>query len=58
MTECFMLDCDNKAVHTITDAVENPKEFNGKKICKEHQTYRELLKAEPKEDTKKEEESK
>ena len=53
-----MLDCDNKAVHTITDAVENPKEFNGKKICKEHQTYRELLKAEPKEDTKKEEESK
>ena len=44
MTVCFMLGCENEAVHKIDDAEEFPKLFNGKKICKECQGNRELLK--------------
>ena len=47
MTECFMLGCKGKAVHEITDAELEPKRFNGKKICKDCKTARELLKKEP-----------
>jgi hypothetical protein len=57
MTEtCAFSFCEEKAVHVITDAVEFPDEWNGKKICKEHKELRELCKYEPdqEEDKKKE----
>ena len=50
LTECAFTECEQEAVHKITDAVDFPKEWNGKKICKEHKELRELLKAEPKPD--------
>ena len=55
MIECFFTGCDNEATHKIVDAVENPRQFNGKMICKEHQEHRELLKAEPKDEPEKKE---
>ena len=50
MTKCFMMGCDGEAKYTIRDAEQNPKEFNGKKICPECYQARKLLKAEPKSD--------
>ena len=47
LTQCAFTDCEQKAVHKITDAITNPKIWNGKIICEEHQRYRELLKKEP-----------
>ena len=47
MTECFLLGCKNEAVHKITDAEQNPEQFNGKIICEECQENRALLKKEP-----------
>jgi len=55
LTDCVFTECEQEAVHKIKDAVENPKDWNGKMICKEHQTYRELLKAEPKDEPEKKE---
>ena len=45
-TKCFMLGCNGTAVHKITDAELNPKRFNGKKICKDCNQVRKLLKQE------------
>ncbi len=47
MAKCFMLGCNGTAVHKITDAELNPKRFNGKKICKDCNRARVLLKQEP-----------
>jgi hypothetical protein len=47
LTQCAFTDCEQKAVHKITDATADPKVWNGKMICEEHQLYRELLKKEP-----------
>jgi len=47
---CFMLDCEGEAKYFIRDAEQDPKEYNGKKICAECFEARKLLKAEPKSD--------
>ena len=46
MAKCFMLGCKGTAVHKIADAELNPKRFNGKKICKDCNQVRKLLKQE------------
>ena len=46
MAKCFILGCNGTAVHKITDATINPKRFNGKKICKDCNRARMLLKQE------------
>lgn len=45
--ECAFIDCHDEAVHTIDDAIEYPKIWNGKRICKYHKDVRELMKQEP-----------
>ena len=35
MAKCFMLDCEGEAKYFIRDAEQDPKEYNGKKICAE-----------------------
>ena len=43
MTKCFIKHCDGKAKYTIKDAEQDPKEYNGKKICAECFEARKLL---------------
>lgn len=45
--QCALSFCKELAIHTITDAVEFPDEWNGKRICKYHKELRELCKYEP-----------
>ena len=48
MTKCFLKGCNGEAKYTIKDAEQNPKIYNGKKICPECHQARKLIKAEHK----------
>ena len=50
MVKCYLWGCDGEAKYTITDAVQYPKKYNGKKICEDCNRARVLLKTEPEED--------
>lgn len=41
---CFISNCGEPGVIEIKDATRDPKNYNGKKLCKEHNIDREYMK--------------